>query len=43
MTGAGELEARVRRLSFDESGLGADPSKMPETPQILVRNRPTRD
>jgi hypothetical protein len=41
-TGACALEARVRRMTFDESGLCADPSKMPEMPQILVRNRPTR-
>jgi hypothetical protein len=42
-TGAGALEARVSRMTFDESGLCADPSKMLEMPQIIVRNRPTRD
>jgi RNA polymerase sigma-70 factor (ECF subfamily) len=41
-TGACELEARVSRLTFNESGLCADPSRMPGMPQILARNRPTR-
>jgi hypothetical protein len=42
-TGACALEARVSRMTFDKSGLGADPAKMLEMPQILVRNRPSRD
>jgi hypothetical protein len=42
-TGACEFEARVSRMTFDESGLCADPSKMLEMSRIIVRNRPTRD
>jgi hypothetical protein len=41
-TGACELEACVSRLTFNESGLCADPSRMPEMPQILARTRPSR-
>jgi hypothetical protein len=33
----------VSRMTFDKSGLGGDPAKMLEMPQILVRNRSTRD
>jgi hypothetical protein len=41
-TGACALEACVTRLTFDKSGLGADPAKTLEMPQILVRNGSTR-
>jgi hypothetical protein len=30
-------------MTFDKSGLGGDPAKMLEMPQILLRNRPSRD
>jgi hypothetical protein len=41
-TGACVLEACVSRMTFDKSGLCADPEKLLEMPQLLVRNRPTR-
>jgi hypothetical protein len=42
-TGACALEACVSRMTFDKSGLGGDPAEMLEMPQILVRDRPSRD
>jgi hypothetical protein len=42
-TGAGVLEACVSRMTFDKSGLCADPAKMRTMPEILMKNRPIRD